>query len=157
MTSVRECHGCGARTTAGRCDECNARPWTDEPFPPDTDPMVVAAELRSIADRIEVREVERPKVRTDGGMRNGRSDEGTNVPGQHQPVDPMTRGYIHVLAAVGLRQKSIAEAVDLSSETIDNHLTRTAERVREGEDPIEVFEGLIDPLFETEPPEGGDA
>jgi transcriptional regulator with XRE-family HTH domain len=82
------------------------------------------------------------------------SDEG--VAGA--PTDPHTRAYIHVLRALGLHQAEIGDRIGMSQNAVGNALSATAERVRDGEDPLDVYAEVLAPVLTVGPPaEGGAA
>ena len=71
-------------------------------------------------------------------------------------TDPATRAYIHVLRALGLQQQEIGDRLDMSRKAVQRALSATAERVRNGEDPLDVYADVLAPVLTVDPPaEGG--
>lgn len=85
----------------------------------------------------------------------GWTTDGTPVPGNdsHGGIPPQERAYIHVLRALGLSYDEIVDIVDRHATSVGRPLRETRERVRDGEDPVDVFDDVLAPLFDA-PPEG---
>jgi hypothetical protein len=72
-------------------------------------------------------------------------------------TDPATRAYIHVLRALGLQQREIGDRLNMSRKAVQNALSATAERVRDGEDPLDVYAEVLAPILTVGPPAEADA
>jgi len=85
----------------------------------------------------------------EGGTREMCDDE--------HATDPATRAYIHILRGVGLPQQAIADAVGLEAKTaVQRTLRKSRDRIEDGEDPIDVWLDVVEPLYANDP-EAGDA
>jgi len=70
---------------------------------------------------------------------------------------PREAAVIHIYRALNLKQKEIAEKTGISIGRVQTVLQQSADRVRDGEDPIDVYEDVMAPVNDPlEPSAGGD-
>jgi len=116
------------------------------------------------ATRKALLEADADDLRTDGGQgrmtpvgtpgSNGDTKETICGP---PATDPATAAYIHILRGLNLRQREIADILDISQGAVRNHCTSAREAVIEdGADPIEEWVDRVAVLHVNNPDMEGD-
>jgi hypothetical protein len=79
------------------------------------------------------------------------SSDGTQVE-QNFPsaISPPELGLICLYRGLGFRYYEIAEMVDRHENTIQRKVCEQKRRVEAGEDPVQVWSELLDPLYEED-------
>lgn len=73
-----------------------------------------------------------------------------------EPVTDRELALMHLYRALNLQQHEIAELLGRNQSAVANRLADAANRVRDGEDPVEVYEDIMAPLADPLKPSGGE-